>query len=84
MVAPGPFARIRWLTRLALMGFTIATIVGWVLFGARFPLAYLDKALEAVLIVFLAFELMFDGGPAAIGQRLRGSATWIRGLVARI
>jgi len=37
MVLPGPFGRYRWLIRLALAGFTAATIGGWVLFGARFP-----------------------------------------------
>src|SRR5205823_11411349 len=29
--------RARWLTRLALLGFTSATIVGWLFMGARFP-----------------------------------------------
>src|SRR2546430_2062566 len=57
MLAPAPVARFRWLARLALLGFTSATIGGWVLFGARFPLAYIDKALEVVLVGFVAFEL---------------------------
>ena len=37
MIVPGPIGHIRWLVRLALLGFTAATIGGWVLFGARFP-----------------------------------------------
>ena len=42
-------AAIRWLVRLALLGFTAATIVGWLAFGARFPLAYVDKGIEVCL-----------------------------------
>src|SRR6266850_3230563 len=50
MIVPGPIGQIRWLVRLGLVGFTAATIGGWVLFGARFPLAYLDKGIELGLI----------------------------------
>ena len=78
MVLPGPVARVRWLARLALIGFTAATIGGWVLFGARFPLAYLDKAVELVLIAFLTFEIWLDGGPAGITRRLRRVASLAR------
>ena len=56
MVAPGPAARWRWLVRLALIGFTAATIAGWVAFGPRFGLAYLDKAIEVALIGVLLLE----------------------------
>ena len=83
MILPGPFGRLRWLTRLALIGFTTATIVGWVLIGARFPLAYVDKGIEVVLVVFLAFEVWLDGGPAAIHRRLRAVAAATRHLAAR-
>src|SRR5689334_11069687 len=44
MVLPGPFATIRWLTRYALAGFAAITVAGWLAFGARFELAYIDKA----------------------------------------
>jgi hypothetical protein len=72
MVAPGPIGQIRWLVRLALMGFTAMTIGGWLLFGARFPLAYLDKAIEAALIAVLAFELWrTDGGPIGVARKAR-------------
>lgn len=72
MVLPGPIGRARWLIRLALIGFAAATIGGWVLFGARFPLAYVDKSVEVALIVVLAFELwLFDGGPTGVARRLR-------------
>ena len=82
MVLPGPFGRIRWMTRLALVGFTTATVVGWVLIGPRFPLAYLDKAIEVVLIVFLALEVWLDGGPATINRHLHRAAASARHLVA--
>lgn len=72
MVAPGPFASYRWLVRLAFLGFTLATIGGWLMFGARFPLAYLDKAVEVALVVLLIFELWtIDGGPIEIARRAR-------------
>src|SRR5688500_6967505 len=72
MVIPGPVARVRWLVRLALLGFTAMTIVAWYLFGARFDLAYIDKAIEVALIGVLALELwLVDGGPAAIVRRAR-------------
>jgi len=72
MVVPGPLGRVRWLVRLALIGFTATTIVGWFLFGARFDLAYLDKAIEVALIGVLALELwLVDGGPVAIVRRAR-------------
>jgi hypothetical protein len=72
MILPGPIGQVRWLARLSLIGFTAATIGGWVLFGARFPLAYLDKSIEVVLIVFLALELwLLDGGPIGVARRTR-------------
>lgn len=78
MVLPGPVRRIRWLVRYGLIGFTMATIVGWVAFGARFDLAYVDKALEAALVGLLLVESWaVDGGPFAVArrvQRLAGSA----------
>ena len=64
MVIPGPVGKWRWLVRLALIGFTAATIGGWVAFGPRFGLAYLDKAIEVALIgVLLIEQWRSDGGP---------------------
>ena len=79
MVLPGPFATQRWLIRLALAGFTAGTIGAWVLFGGRFPLAYVDKGLEVILIGLIGIELwQVDGGPRGIIGRLRGLATAAR------
>ena len=72
MVVPGPLGRIRWLVRVALLGFTAATIGGWLLFGARFQLAYVDKAIEVGLIAVTAFELWrSDGGPIGVARQAR-------------
>jgi hypothetical protein len=79
MILPA-IAPFRWLARLALVGFTSATIAGWVLFGARFQLAYIDKAIELALLCFLAIEVwVFDGGPAADIRRLRRMADGVAG-----
>ena len=73
MVIPGPIARVRWLVRLALVGFTSATIVGWLLIGARFQLAYFDKLLEVILVAAVVSDLwLTDGGPGEISRRLVG------------
>jgi hypothetical protein len=78
MVAPGPIGQVRWLVRVGLIGFTAATIGGWLLFGARFPLAYVDKGVEVVLISVVAVELWrSDGGPLGVVRQARG-------LVARL
>ena len=71
MVVPGPVARIRWLTRYALIGFTFVTIVGWLMFGARFDLAYLDKGIEVALVGLLLIDSwVIDGGPRAVVRRV--------------
>jgi hypothetical protein len=72
MVLPGPLGRGRWLVRLALLAFTATTIGAWFLFGARFPLAYADKAIEVGLVLLLAAEIWrADGGPLGIARRAR-------------
>jgi hypothetical protein len=72
MIVPGPLARYRWLVRLALMGFAAVTIAGWVAFGARFDLAYLDKGIEVALIgVLLVEQWRSDGGPVGVYRLTR-------------
>ena len=72
MILPGRIGAVRWLVRLGLLGFTTVTIGGWILFGARFGLAYVDKGVEAVLVLALAIDLgLEDGGPAGILDRSR-------------
>jgi hypothetical protein len=72
LVLPGPLGRARWLARYGLIGFTTATIVGWVAFGARFDLAYIDKAIEAALVGLLLIESWaVEGGPLAVLRRVQ-------------
>ena len=80
MIFPGPLGKWRWLVRLALIGFTAATIGGWVAFGPRFGLAYLDKAIEVALIgVLLIEQWQFDGGPRGVLRRTRALAEGVTG-----
>jgi hypothetical protein len=84
MVAPGPIGQLRWLVRLALMGLTAMTIGGWLLFGARFPLAYVDKTIEVALIAVLAFELWrIDGGPIGVARKAKRLLGRLAGLARR-
>ena len=71
MVAPLALAsKYRWLIRAALIVFTLVTIGGWMMFGARIFLGYLDKAIEVALIALLFIEMFrYDGGPVAVARR---------------
>ena len=78
----GLFDRFRWLVRLALLGFTLATIGGWILFGARYDVAYLSKAIETVLVSLLVVSIYrFDGGPSGVVGRLRALPAELTGLI---
>lgn len=73
MVAPFSFASdLRWLTRLALIGYTAGVIGGWVVMGHPvFFQAVAAKSIEAVLIVLVAVEeYLAVGGPIAVARRL--------------
>ena len=74
LVAPiGIGHRFRWLIRLALLGFTTMTIAGWVAFGARYDVAYLDKGIELLLISLLLADIRrADGGIADSVRHLVG------------
>jgi len=57
LVLPVPrVARHRNAVRWVLMGYTALTIFLWVLFGARIPIGYIDKAIEIALILLLLLE----------------------------
>jgi hypothetical protein len=83
LIVPIPlFARFRWLIRLALLAFVLATIGGWMMFGARYDVAYFDKAIEVVLIAFLVVSIYrFDGGLAGVIAHLRSLPADLAGLV---
>ncbi len=80
MLVPGALAaRFRWMPRFALLGFTVATIVGWVAIGPRYDFAYINKALEVVLVTLLVTDILHAyGSPIEIARRVRGSVTGFR------
>ena len=53
----GFLQRLRPLVLVALMGYTATTIVGWLIMGPYFGLAYITKAIEVGLIALIAIEL---------------------------
>jgi hypothetical protein len=84
LLLPGHAVAWRWLVRIGLVGFTLATVAGWVLFGARFDLAYVDKAVEVVLLTALGLDLWLeDGGPAGLLSRARDAASMARRYASR-
>ena len=73
LVAPISLAsRFRWVVRLALIALALVTIGGWLMFGARYDMAYLSKAIEVVMIGFLLVALWrYDGGVSGVIAKLR-------------
>ena len=77
MIAPIALAsRFRWLIRPALAAYAASTIVGWLIMGPRFQLAYVAKGIELVLIALVLVEMFrYDGGPFAVARRFFGEVT---------
>ncbi len=58
LVAPVTILRrLRPLVLFGLAGYTMATIVGWLVMGPYFTLAYITKAVEVVLLGLIALQL---------------------------
>ena len=66
------------LVLVALAAYAFVTIVGWLIMGPYFDVAYLAKAIEIVLISSIAFYL-WRTRPA-----IDDSVAWARALVARV
>ena len=49
-------ARYRSAVRWVLIGYTVLTVVLWILVGARNPIGYADKLIELALITLLLIE----------------------------
>ena len=49
-------ARYHNLVRWVLIGYTLVTVVAWYLIGVRSTIAYVDKAVEVVLIICLTLD----------------------------
>jgi hypothetical protein len=71
MIVPITLAiRFRWVVRLGLIGFAVATIVGWAIQGPYYSTAYVAKAIEVALIVLLVIDfLRADGNPVKVVRR---------------
>jgi len=66
--------RFSWLPRIALFGYTLATILGWVMMGPRYEMAYLAKGIEGVLLALLVVDTFrVYGGPGAMLVEARAS-----------
>lgn len=48
--------RFSWLPRVGLFGYALATILGWLMMGPRYDVAYLAKAIEGVLLALLVVD----------------------------
>ncbi len=71
--------RLGWLPRLALIGYAGVTIAAWAVMGPYFQLAYIAKAIEAVLIAVLLVDIYRSfGGPIEIFNRARATLSALR------
>jgi len=62
------------LVLIALAGYAAVTIVGWLIMGPYFDVAYLAKAIEIALIATIAFTLW------RMREETRAALTWLRQL----
>ena len=72
--------QLRWLPRVALIGYAALTIIGWLVMGPRYEMAYLSKVIEVALIALLVIDLYRTyGTPAQAYRRARGAVSEYRG-----
>lgn len=71
MVVPlGIAIRHRWFIRLGLIGYALATIVGWAIQGPYYETAFIAKGIEGGLIFLLVVDfLRADGNPVRVVRR---------------
>jgi hypothetical protein len=71
VVGPQAGRALRTLVRIGLLGFALSTIVGWILFGARYSLGYEATAVEtAIVVVTVGSILRATGGPVSVAREL--------------
>jgi hypothetical protein len=76
--------RFSWLPRLALFGFTLATMLGWLMMGPRYDMAYLAKGIEGVLLALLVVDIYrVYGGPGGMLAEARASIADLFGSLRR-
>jgi hypothetical protein len=76
MIVPlGIAVRYRWLIRFGLIAYAAMAIVGWLLIGPRYDVAYLAKGIEVALISLLLLDFVrHDGNPIAVVRRASADA----------
>jgi hypothetical protein len=76
--------RFGWLPRVALFAFALATILGWIVMGPRYDMAYLAKAIEIALLALLVLDMFrVYGGPGPMLVEARASVEELIGSVRR-
>lgn len=69
--------RFRWAPRVALAGYTLATIGGYLVIGPYFLLGWATKMIEVALLAGLAVLVRRDhGGVRALVAEVRASVSW--------
>jgi len=59
--------RFSWLPRIGLFGFALATILGWMVMGPYYDLAYIAKGIEVALLALLVIDsFRVYGGPRGL------------------
>ena len=77
-------SRFGWLPRVALFAFALATILGWMVMGPRYDMAYLAKAIEVALLALLVVDMFrVYGGPGAMLVEARASVEDLIGSARR-
>jgi hypothetical protein len=73
-VAHPVVSRFDWLPRVALAGYTLTTIAGYLVMGPYFGLGWLTKAIEVVLVTLVTIDLLrLHGSPTELGRVIRTS-----------
>ena len=66
--------RFSWLPRLGLFAFTLTTILGWLMVGARIAIAYVAKGIEVGILTLLVVDsFRVYGGPVPLLIEARAS-----------
>lgn len=70
----GLAARFAWVPRLGLLGYTVTTIVAYLVMGPYFTLGWVAKAIEVGLVLVLAADLLrLYGSPGGLLRAVLGS-----------
>lgn len=77
--------RFSWFPRVALMGYTALTIVGYLVMGPYFTLGYIAKGIEVGIIALLVVDIgRVYGSPMGLVRAVIGSVAPFLPLPARV